>query len=204
VNDNILLSDTALVDLIHKGEWSGFDAIMSRHSRRLFRIALDVLQNSADAEDAVQQSFFHAILGLPTFRGESSVSTWLTRILLNETFGRLRRRRPVVGLHALESLTQTDTIRVPWSDASLQSDPETSVARGKVRHLLTRAIDDLPEPFRAVFLMRKVEHMSTLETAAALGLRPETVKTRLHRAHRSLREALASQLGSTMTEILPF
>src|SRR3954447_18696944 len=100
MRNNNSLSDAALVGLIHGGEWSAFDAIMSRHSRRLFRIALDLLQNNADAEDAVQQSFFNAILGLPTFRGESTVSTWLTRILLNEAFGRLRRRRPVVGLEA--------------------------------------------------------------------------------------------------------
>jgi RNA polymerase sigma-70 factor (ECF subfamily) len=204
VNDNNSLSDAALVNLIHGGEWSAFDAIMSRHRRRLFKIAVHVLNNNADAEDAVQQSFFHAILGLPAFRCESSVSTWLTRILLNEAFGRLRRKRPVVGLEALESFTEADAVGLSSSDALLQRDPESLVARGKVRRLLARAIDDLPEPFRAVFLMRKVEDMSTQETAAALGLRPETVKTRLHRAHQRLRGALAGQLGCTMTEILPF
>jgi RNA polymerase sigma-70 factor (ECF subfamily) len=204
VNDNNSLSDAVLVSLIHRGEWSAFDTIMSRHNRRLFSIAVDVLQNNADAEDAVQQSFFHAILGLPTFRGDSSVSTWLTRILLNEKFGRLRRRREIVGLEALESLTEADVVRVSSSAALLEQNPEGFIARGKVRRLLTRAINDLPEPFRVVFLMRKIEDMSTQETAAALGLRAETVKTRLHRAHQRLRETLAGQIGCTMTEILPF
>jgi RNA polymerase sigma-70 factor, ECF subfamily len=204
VKYNNSLSDAELVTLIHRGDWSAFDAIMSRHGPRLFRIAVDILNNNADAEDAVQQSFLHAILGLPGFRCESTVSTWLTRILLNEAFGRLRRRRPVVGLEALESFTEAEAVRVSSSDALLQRNPESLVARGKIRRLLARAIDDLPEPFRTVFLMRKVEDMSTQETAAALGLRPDTVKTRLHRAHQRLRGTLAGQLGCTMTEILPF
>ncbi len=96
-----------------------------------------------------------------------------------------------------------EIIPFPLADAAADN-PERSAARREIRHLLERAVDDLPEPFRVVFVMRAIEEMSVEETAAYLNLRPETVKTRLHRAQRLLREKLDAQLASTLTDAFPF
>ena len=88
--------------------------------------------------------------------------------------------------------------------ARQDSNPEASAARAEVRRLLERAVDQLPNPFRSVFVMRDIEEMSVEETASQLGLRPETVKTRLHRARRLLRQSLNETLASTLVDAFPF
>jgi RNA polymerase sigma-70 factor (ECF subfamily) len=88
--------------------------------------------------------------------------------------------------------------------AAKSSDPEADAARAQIRRILERAVDDLPEAFRLVFILREVEELSVEETAVHLGLKPETVKTRLHRARRRLREALDDQLADVMVGAYPF
>src|SRR5690606_14121818 len=114
---------------------------------------------------------------LAAFRGESSLGTWLVRIVINEGRSRLRRRRPTVTLEALEMQHGSDGRVVPFPLAQAQdrSDPEAAVARSQIQHLMEKAIGDLPETFRTVLIARVVEEMSTEETAGLLGLRPETV-----------------------------
>lgn len=137
------------------------------------------------------------------FRNDASLSTWLTRIVLNEALGRVRRRRPTVGFDSLGASGGSKGARVvPFTDGDI--DPERAAARHGIGGLLERSIDKLPEPFRIVFMMRAVEEMSVEEAAHALGLRPETVRTRLHRARRVLRDALASKLASALTGTFPF
>jgi RNA polymerase sigma-70 factor (ECF subfamily) len=196
------LADRELVSLARQANAAAFQAIMQRHNRRLYRVARSILRNDSDAEDAVQEAYISAFTHLPEFRGQAELSTWLTRIVLNEALGRLRRRRPTVELAVLDSpLDQHNARIIPFP---LADNPERSAARREIRHLLEQAIDALPEPFRLVFVLRAIEEMSIEETAAYLKLRPETVKTRLHRARRLLRKTLDAELASVLTDTFPF
>lgn len=200
------LDDTELVALARQGDACAFRAIIQRHNRRLYRVARGILRDDGEAEDAVQEAYLRGFAALSRFRGEANLSTWLTRIVLNEALGRLRRQRPSVELSVLDApqeLTGGRVIPFP-SMATAQDDPERSAARREIRRLLEKAVDELPEPFRVVFVMRDIEEMSVEETALNLGLRPETVRTRLHRARRLLRQALHEKLASALTDVFPF
>jgi RNA polymerase sigma-70 factor (ECF subfamily) len=199
------LGDAALVDLARAGDEAAIRAIVQRHNRRLFRVARAVLRDDVEAEDAVQDAYLRAFSHLASFRGEAALTTWLTRIALNEALGRLRRRRPMVDLEKLLELgepLETTAMMVPSPTAGI--DPEADAARGELRGLLEQAVDELPEAFRLVFVLRTIEEMSTEETAQHLAIKPETVKTRLHRAHRLLRGALDRRMASAFTELFPF
>jgi RNA polymerase sigma-70 factor (ECF subfamily) len=203
--DLAALDDVALVQLARQGNADSFRIIMQRNNQRLYRVARSVVQDDSEAEDVVQQAYVNAFISLGSFRGDSSLPTWLTRITRNEALERLRRRRPVVDLEVLDAGPASGTSRViPFPLMSESADPERAAAQSQVRHLIERAIDDLPEIFRVVFVMRDVEEMSIEETADFLGLPPATVKTRLHRARRQLRRALDEKLASTLTGAFPF
>jgi RNA polymerase sigma-70 factor, ECF subfamily len=203
--DLAALDDVALVQLARQGNADSFRIIMQRNNQRLYRVARSVVQDDSEAEDVVQQAYVNAFIGLGSFRGDSSLPTWLTRITRNEALERLRRRRPVVDLEVLDAGPASGTSRViPFPLMSESADPERAAAQSQVRHLIERAIDDLPEIFRVVFVMRDVEEMSIEETADFLGLPLATVKTRLHRARRQLRRALDEKLASTLTGAFPF
>ena len=196
------LGDAELAALARQGDGAAFRVIMQRHNRRLYRAARAVLHDDAEAEDVVQEAYVRAFAALGDFRGDSSLATWLTRIALNEALGRLRRRRPTVEIETFDARPEARVIPFPLMSPDMN--PEQAAARQDVRRLLERAIDGLPEPFRVVFVLRDVEELSIEETAAQLGLRPETVKTRLHRARRRLREALDAELASALTDAFPF
>ena len=171
----------------------------------LYRVARGVLGNDAEAEDVVQETYVRAFTHLKGFRGEARLSTWLTRIALNEALGRIRERRPTTDLNHLDAMNEQGESRVIFLPSARQdNNPEASAARAEVRRLLERAVDQLPGPFRSVFVMRDIEEMSVEETASQLGLRPETVKTRLHRARRLLRQSLNETLVSTLADAFPF
>ena len=133
----------------------------------------------------------------------------MTRIVLNEAYGRLRQRRPTVDIDQIEA-SQFDGGRiVPFPSNAFSckygnEDPAAAAAREQIRRLVEHAIDDLPEPFRIVFIMREIEECTVEETASSLDLRAETVKTRLHRARRLLRAALQDSLSATLTDAFPF
>jgi len=198
------LDDGALVERARQRDAAAVRLIMQRHNRRLFRVARGVLNDEAEAEDVVQETYVRAFTHLDGFRGEAQLSTWLTRIALNEALGRLRRRRLTVGLKAIDAISDQGEARVIYLPSARQgSDPEAAAARAEVRRLLERAVDQLPEHFRMVFMLRDIEEMSVEETAAHLGLRPETVKTRLHRARRLLRQSLDRTLSSAVSDVFP-
>jgi RNA polymerase sigma-70 factor (ECF subfamily) len=196
------LDDAALVARAARGEESAFRVIMERHNRRLYRVARALLKDDAEAEDAVQEAYLRAFAALSHFRGESSLATWLTRITMNEALGRLRRQRPTVELEAAETGESARIIRFPGVDAG--ADPERAAAQAQIRALLESSIDALPEPFRVVFVMRDVEELSIEETARFLHIQPATVKTRLHRARKLLRESLDGRLASALKDTFPF
>ncbi len=198
------LAEGDLVRFAQAGERGAFAAIMQRYNQRLFRAARSVMRDESEAEDVLQEAYTRAFAAFAGFRGDASLATWLTAIVINEARGRLRRRRTMVGLEAVEA-AQQDSAQVIMFPASFGTgSPEVDAARAEARRLLEHAVDELPESFRLVFIMREVDGLSVEETAHALELRPETVKTRLHRARRLLRESLEEKLASAVKDAFPF
>jgi RNA polymerase sigma-70 factor (ECF subfamily) len=195
-----LLEDD-LVSRIRQGDGRAFRELTQRYNRRLFRVARGVVRDDAEAEDIVQEAYLRAYARLAGFRGECRFSTWLTRIVLNAAIGRIRRRR---SAESFERALRTGDRQVIEFPRAHNDDPEAALARAEMRRLLERAIDELPDPFRLVFMMRDVEDMSAEETAESLGIRPETVKTRLHRARRRLRRSLADTMSTALEDAFPF
>jgi RNA polymerase sigma-70 factor (ECF subfamily) len=204
VSDLDALGDAELVQLARQRDSGAFRVIMRRHNRRLYRVARAVVRDDSEAEDVVQEAYFHAFANLGNFRGDSSLATWLTRIALNEALARLRRQRPTVELSTLDAESQNEMHVIPFPLMAANCDPERAVAQREIRRLLERAIDDLPEVFRIVFVMREIEDLSIEETAGFLNVPQATVKTRLHRARRLLRQALDEQLASVLEGAFPF
>ena len=172
------------------------------HNRMLFHIARSVLPTVDEAEDAVQAAYVRAFTLLSTFRGESLIGTWLGRIVLNEALGRARRHRPSLTIDVLDASPAAEVIPFPLSNPS--PDPERKMAQQQIRHIVERAIDELPEAFRLVLVARLVEGMSVEYTAELLSIRPETVKTRLFRARALLRKTLEKRLGRVLQDAFPF
>jgi RNA polymerase sigma-70 factor, ECF subfamily len=198
------LGDAELVLLARQPGGDAFRVIMQRHNQRLYRIARAITRNDGEAEDVVQESYVNAFTSLATFRGDASLATWLSRIVLNEAFGRSRRRRTTVDLTTIEIRPQSQGQIIASPHSSPQLDPERAMAQREIQLMLEKAIDKLPEAFRTVLVARVIEEMSVVETAILLGLRPETVKTRLHRARGLLKVALEKDAGSDLTGAFPF
>ena len=195
--------DAELVRRALARDAGAFRAIMQKHNRRLYRIARGVLRNNTDAEDAVQDAYVSAFTHLANYRGESTLATWLSRIVMNEALRQLRRKRPAVDLTAVEPMrSEAEIIQFPLSTPN--DDPERTMAQRQILQLVEQATDNLPEAFRLVFVTRVIEGMSVEETSELLGIKPETVKTRLHRARQLVRNQLDKQIGPVLMEAFPF
>ena len=182
---------------------TAFCAIMTQNNRRLYRIARSILRDDSEAEDAVQEAYLNAFAHLKRFRGDSSLATWLSRITMNEALGRLRRERATVELETLKGQrTEAEIIQFPQTATC--NDPEQTMAQREILQLVERATDNLPEILRIVFVTRVIEGMSVEETADLLGINAKTVKTRLHRARRLVREQLDKQIGPVLMDAFPF
>jgi len=177
--------------------------IVEQNNRRLYRIARSIVRSDSEAEDVVQEAYVSACTHLDSFRGDSNLATWLSRITINEAFARLRRARATVSLEALTAHRSEAQI-IPFPQTATTDDPERTMAQREILGLIERATDNLPEIFRIVFVARVIEGMSVEETADLLGLTAKTVKTRLHRARRLLRQQLGSQIGAVLTDAFPF
>lgn len=201
--DYAALDDAALVACVRDGERDAFREIMRRCNQRMFRVVRGVIRNEAEAEDVVQEAYVHGYEKLGSFRGEASLATWLTRIALNEAYGRLRRRRDSVDIDDIDTSAPAAQL-IAFPGCVLDDDPAEEAARAQLRRMLEQAVDELPEAFRLVYVLRDVEGCSVEETASVLEIRPETVKTRLHRARRQLREALTSRASAAQAEAFQF
>ena len=179
-------------------------AIVTANNQRLFRTAWSILKDRGEAEEAVQSAYVSAFASLDAFEGRSSLSTWLTRIVVNEALGRLRaqkrRRNQLEGA----GVAVLEDYREAFMRGSEARPPDVALAREQMRRLLEQAVAMLPETFRTVFVLREVEGLSGEETAEALDLPVATVKTRLHRARRKLQQILAPQIGNALSETFPF
>jgi len=190
--------DETLVRRLRAKDDSAFEALLRRYMARLLSVARRFLKNEEDARDAVQDAFISAFRSIDSFQSGSKLSTWLHRIVVNAALMKLRtrRRHPEEGIDALLPRFQPDGHQVEDSvDWSLSADQ--IVEREETRALVRRSIDQLPESYRVVLLMRDIEEMTTEETAKALGITTAAVKVRLHRARQALRTLLDQQMRST-------
>ena len=202
--DSTLVSagDDRLVADAREGQPVAFRRIMKRYNQRLYRTARGILGDDMEAEDAVQEAYLRAFEHLSEFRGESSLATWLTRIVINEALGRKRKRRPTVDIDTVDLDKPSDGRLILFPGVA--ANPEIEAGRNEMRRLLDRLVDDLPERFRVVFVLREMEQLTVEETAAQLGVKPETVRSRLHRARQALRLSLERTLGSTIADAYRF
>ena len=197
-----LRTDQDLVEQAQRGDRAAIERLMRSHNRLLYRVARGVLRNDDDAEDCVQEAYLQALRSLHRFRGESNLSTWLTRIVLNAALQRLR------GRHRWDDSVSVDNVIDLEPRLAAQVDPverpDDAAWRAEMRRLLEREIDRLPLPFRTVFVLRALEERSVEEAAACLGIPPATVRTRFFRARGLLREALERTLDDAVSDAFGF
>lgn len=177
--------------------------IMRHYNRRLYRMARSILPDDAAAEDALQSAYLNAFRSIGEFRGQSSLATWLTRIVINEALAQRRGRKPPIEVDQGERPLIGGTV-IPFPSNATAIDPERAMAQSQIQAAVERAIDKMPEDFRTVLIARVLEEMSVEETAELLGLKLETVKTRLHRARRMLRDAVEKEIGPVVLSAFPF
>jgi RNA polymerase sigma-70 factor (ECF subfamily) len=193
--------EVELLKRIRAGDKSACDECILQHAPGVFRLALRLVKNEAEAEDVMQESFLNAFRGIGRFDGRSTLRTWLYRIAYNAAMMRLRRAHP--EFVAMDEISESgaDGTTVPKELFDWRGVPEHQFETAELRLQMERAIRDLPGSLRAVFVMRELEGLSTDETASALEVTAEVVKTRLHRARLRLREKLSAYLASTTPAI---
>lgn len=198
------LSDAALVYGAIRRDENAVREITTRNNQRLYRAAWSVLRNHADAEDAVQEGYLKAFTSLQSFGGQSSLSTWLTRIVLNVSLDRRRaaERRNSKLLEA--DIANLCDYRERFASTIDASSPEARLLRQDLARTLTIAVAQLPDEYRSVFVLRDIEEMSIRETAESLDLDESVVKTRLVRARRRLRASLEKNFKSLFADSLNF
>jgi len=197
------LTDAEIVKRVRAGDRALFEILMRRHNQRLYRAARAVVKDERDVEDVMQQAYINAFTHLHQFEERSQFSTWLTRIVLNEAFGRRQRllveSKAMVALNGDESSGELmESIRSPLVG------PEHQAYARELRDVLEEAVDALPETYRTVFMLRDVEGLSTAETGEGLGLGEEAVKTRLHRARAMIRRSVSSRIGEAAAGAFQF
>jgi RNA polymerase sigma-70 factor (ECF subfamily) len=198
-------SDLELAEHVASRDPGAVRLVTERNNRRLFRAAWSILKNREDAEDAVQSAYLRGFDAIRRFEGKSSLSTWLTRIVINEALGRERARKRRKAQLESDSIVFIEDYREKLMRGSASAaSPDASLARAQIRKMLEVAIARLPDPFRLVFVLREVEGLSVAEVADTLGIPAATVKTRQLRARRRLQNELAPELGSVLSGTFPF
>lgn len=184
-------ADEDVVRRVQAGERNLFEVLMRRHNPRVYRVARAIVVDEAEAEDVMQDAFVRAFTHIDRFEGRARFSTWLTRITINVALGRQRGARSFAeaDLEAMKDRAKN---------------PEESVSSAQIVALLERAVADLPEHFRVVFVLRAVEQLSVRECAECLGIAEETVKTRHFRARAALKEALSEHAESLAPRLYDF
>jgi RNA polymerase sigma-70 factor (ECF subfamily) len=197
------LSDLELAHCIASGDKGAFELLMRRNNQMLYRTARSILKD--EAEDAVQDAYLLAYRGMSGFRGEAKLSTWLVRIVVNEAIARARKRSRGAEIIQLSGETQEDGEAVGGTmNETLPEQPEHAARRAQTRRLLETKIDELPDAFRTVFVLRALEELSVEETAVALGIPEATVRTRFFRARGLLREALSKEIDLAYGDAFAF
>lgn len=196
-NPNV--KDEALVAQAVRGSSAAFEILFRRYQQKMFHVALSRLQNTEDAEDAVQLAFQQAFIHLKSFQGQSRFSTWLTRIAINESLMLLRKRRP--GHLSIEGHQTVDEESFALEIKDPAATPEEQYGQREIRNVLSGAIDELRPILKTVVKLSELGERSTKETAETLGVEVGTVKARTFRARRLLREKIAKRLGARAGKI---
>lgn len=178
--------------------------VMRRNNQRLFRAAWRILRNREDAEDAVQSGYLKAFAAIKSFAGRSSLSTWLTRIVINNALALARSSRRRRSLLEESEVPILDDYREILMRGSMAVSPERAMAGKQIRHIVDDAIDRLPAPFRTVFVLRQIEDLDVAQVAETLGIPAATVKTRNLRARRRLQCLLGPSARAALAGELPF
>lgn len=192
--------DATIVAGLRAGEDRAFELLVRTYAGPLRAVALRLLQNQADADDAVQEALLSAYRGFTNFRADARLGTWLHRIVVNAALQRLRRKRPTDDTEALSELLPRfseagypEHFHQPWT-----SSIDDLVARAETRESVRDMIDRLPESYRTVLILRDIEELDTQEAADLLGITPATLKVRLHRARQALRNLFERSLELTV------
>ena len=196
-------SETVLVERLREGDASALEALMERYASRIFRIARGIARTDADAEEVVQDVFLTLARKIESFEGRAQLSTWIHRVATNAALLKRRGKRVQLEVSLEENLPTflEDGHREgprPYLLADWSRTPEAELLDGEARDILSRAIDQLPESYRAVLILRDVEELSNEETARILDESVSSIKSRLHRARMALREQLTRHLASTL------
>jgi RNA polymerase sigma factor (sigma-70 family) len=195
----LALDDMEIARRVSAGDRAAFNLLMRRNNRRLYRLARATLRDDGEAEEALQEAYLAAYRGIARFRGESTLATWLSRMVLNECLARLRksaRRDRVIPMATDEE--------IEFIHADEHDLPDQVLVRAEMRELIERKLDELPEDFRLVFMLRSVQELSVEETADSLGIATVTVRTRHYRARCLLREALARDIDVASRDLFSF
>jgi RNA polymerase sigma-70 factor, ECF subfamily len=202
------LTDSELARRVAAGDKEAFRALIRKYNQTLYRTARAILRDEAEAEDAVQEAYLVAFRSMAGYRGDAKLSTWLVRIVANEAIARYRkrmRRAEVIPLDASSDLPPGfgggSGDGPPPTDPG---EPEHEAVRAETRRMLESKIDQLPEDFRAVFMLRAVEEMSVEETAFALGIPQATVRSRYFRARSALRESISRDFDVAVEKAFGF
>lgn len=186
------LSDAEVVRRVTAGDTALFEILIRRYNQRMYRAVRAVLRTDEEVEDVMQQAYLSAFSHLGQFAERAQFSTWLVRIAVNEALARLRKRG-----------------RAEWEITEMElpstgPDPEQQAAISQMREVVEDELSALPATYRTVLVLRDVEGLSTAETAEALSVSDDVVKTRLHRARTMLRDAMARRAGETLQAVYPF
>jgi RNA polymerase sigma-70 factor (ECF subfamily) len=187
------LTDSDVVRRVCEGDTALFEILIRRYNQRVYRAVRAVLRTDEEVEDVMQQAYLSAFAHLKQFAERAQFSTWLIRIAVNEALLRLRKRG-----------------RAEWGELSemeLQStapDPEQQAQASQMREVVESELASMPATYRTVLVLRDVEGLSTAETAEALSVSEDVVKTRLHRARAMVRDGIARRAGETLQAVYPF
>jgi RNA polymerase sigma-70 factor (ECF subfamily) len=181
--------EAAVVAQARTGDATAFNELLRRYERKIFRLALHITQNREDAEDVLQETFLKAYEHLDQFQGQSKFYTWIVRIAVNQALMKLRKRKSDRSV-SLDETIDTGEDTVAREIAAWDENPEQQYGREELNQILTSAVDGLTPIYRAVFVLRDVDGLSTEETAEALDLSVPAVKSRLLRARLQLRDKL--------------
>jgi len=199
------LSDVELAKLVVQRDPHAVRLITRRNNQRLYRAAWSVLRDRPEAEDAVQDAYLKAFAAMASFAGASSLSTWLTRIVINGALERKRTADKRQRILREQSVIDIDDYRERLMAGSETSQsPEAETMRRQIAKLLERAVSNLPDAFRPVFVLREIEGLSVEETAEALQIPKDTVKTRLLRSRRRLQRELDPEIREALRDTFPF
>jgi RNA polymerase sigma factor (sigma-70 family) len=186
------INDEEVVERVMNGEKSAYELIMRKYNPRLFRIARSYLKNEDEIEDIIQEAYIKAYEQMPRFEKRSSFSTWLIRIVINEALAHLKQRKRFTSI-TNDSPDNAVLNREFPVQLTNKDTPVEKLMNTELKDILEKAVDRLPEKYRAVFVMREIEEMSIAETSATLAISKTNVKVRLNRAKEMLRDTISAR-----------